>query len=487
MPDAELDLRAIVKGLSLADVRRAIYEKSYYRFFLKAWEIVEHQTELIPNWHIEFICNLLQAEAERVAGGGRRSKDLIINIPPRSGKSNLVTIFFNAWAWIQFPGLKFITASYGADLASSHSRKTRDLIESAWFQENWGDRFKIKDDINRLNEYENDKGGMRRAVGAGAGITGKGADFIIIDDPQDPRRAYSETERDEVNRWYDQTIYTRLNDQAVGVRVIVMQRLHENDLVGHVLSHSRDDFRRITIPAEMDREFDIHPPELKKEYRDGLYFPERFPRDVLNNFRKVLGARGYANQMGQSPAPDAGQIFKREWFTRRWKVLPGDLDVVIQSWDMAFKDTADGSKVVGQVWGKRGGLIFLIDQIRERLDFNGTIAAFLSMTKRHPAAWKKLVEDKANGPALISSLSSKVPGIIGVPKRDSKEAASYAVTPIWESGNVILPDQPWVEEFIEEHVKFPAARDDDQVDAANQAIRELMQEPKKGSDGMLLL
>lgn len=475
-----------LERLNLAAVKRGIYAKDYHRFFLKAWKISEPHTPYIPNWHVPYLCSVLQAEVERIAAGRKKKQDLIINIPPRSSKSWVVTMALNAWAWINYPWLKFVTSSYNANLATDHSRRTRAIIESPWFVNNWIGKFNIVHDVNRLNEFENDRGGFRKAVGTGAGITGKGGDIIIADDPLDPQAAYSEAERNQVNQWWDTTMYSRLNDQETGLRIIVCQRLHHDDLVGHVLRKMPGRYRVIRIPGEIKTQgFSVAPRELAKNYEKGLFFPKRFSIPVLADMKVSYGGTGYANQIGQEGSQDSGSIFKRAWFQRRWKVLPAKMHQVIFSWDMAFKDKKDSSYVVGQVWGRVGALYFLMHQVREKLDFPATIAAFRGLCIKFPEAIAKIVEDKANGPAVVAMLKSSIPGIIAAPKTASKEEASHAAAPIWEAGNVVLPsDGSWVEEFIDEHIRFPQAKYNDSVDAANQALLYFHGKKTQGIEGM---
>ena len=204
------------------DLVRSICKDSYYEFFNIAWEVLEPTTALIPNWHIKYLCDLLQCEIERIANDKPKDRDIIINVPPRSLKSSIATVFLNAWAWIKYPQLKFITASYSEKLAVQHSVATRRLIESEWYREHFGYSFKLTSDQNVKSWFENDKTGMRKAVGVGSGITGSGGDVIIADDPINPDLAMSEVERKNCIEWYNQTLYSRLNNQAIGLKVVVM-------------------------------------------------------------------------------------------------------------------------------------------------------------------------------------------------------------------------------------------------------------------------
>jgi len=456
---------------SIKDIDKRLAEKYYYQFFQQAWgEVLEPETPLELNWHIEYLCNHLQEKVTRVGRKLPKTKDTIANIPPRTLKSRIFTITLNAWAWVHWPCMKFISASYNADLAGDHSAETKFLVESDWFKSNWG-RIEISQDTKAKSKFKNTKSGFRYAVGVGGGVTGLGGDVIIFDDPTDPEQAFSDAFRERANRWLDNTFYNRLNDARYGIRLGVMQRLHENDMTGYILSKYRDEWDHICIPGEyIEGSYEVYPQELKSNYEDGLFFPKRISRKILDGHKK-RGSLYYANQIGQAPAPAEGLIYKREWFQRRYTIPPEGFDEVIQSWDFAFKDMKESSFVVGEIWGRKGSLCFLLYQIREKLDFLGSVAAFRRLTQMYPRALKKLVEDKANGPAIINYLKREIMGIIPVPKKDSKEAMAHSVTPMFEAGNVILPKEAWVDEvFVPEFLKFPRSKYDDQHDCTAQAL-----------------
>lgn len=472
---------AKIKLLVLREEKeRRLCERSYYEFFKRAWKVLEPETPLLDNWHVKYLCDLLQAEVERIAARKPKDRDIIINISPRSAKSYIVSICFAPWAWTRFPHLKFINSSHSRDLSTDHSVESRRLIQSAWYQRKWGSAFRLTSDQNVKTFYRNNRGGKRYSTSVKGGPTGHGADIVICDDLLDPKKARSEAERKTANDHYGKTLFSRLNDQTIGLRVIVMQRLHEDDPTGHVLVKNPDKYRNICIPAEFNEEDpkssnSVQPPELKKFYKDGLFFPERFTREFLNEALKGLGAVEYAGQYLQRPSPPEGNIFKRA----NWKFydeLPPKLDVVIQSWDMTFKDTDGTDYVVGFVIGRAGSGIYLIARIRRRMSFTETIRAFVSLTQTHPQARKKLIEDKANGPAVEDTLKNEIQGIKMVPPRGSKTERAHAVSYLQECGNCYLPNpekNAWVYDFMEELEAFPNGKNDDQVDAYTQGLDEL--------------
>jgi hypothetical protein len=295
-------------------LNKTLCEMSFYEFFKQAWHIVEPAIQLSSNWHHKYICDALQEEAERIIAKKPKTKDIIINVPFRSTKSLIVTVMFPVWSWIKDPKLRFITSSYSANLSIELATKSRDIIFSEWFKSRWGTIFHIKKDQNLKERYENNHMGMRRATSVGGTVTGQGGDFLIVDDPLSPQMANSATERENANEWYRTTFYSRLNSPKIGVRIIIMQRVHEDDLSGFLLDReTRLNYNHICIPATIDGE--VKPKKLENFYdENGLFWDERFGQDVLDDYKKALGSYGYAGQLMQTPTPlDSGMI-RQEWF-----------------------------------------------------------------------------------------------------------------------------------------------------------------------------
>jgi predicted phage terminase large subunit-like protein len=461
----------------LIQVNKELCKRSYYQFLLQAWSVLEPTTELISNWHIEYICNQLQNIVMDVIEGKEREHHYIINVPPRSLKSYMTSIMLNAWAWTINPSLKFITASYAQDLATDLARKTRNLIQSEWYQERWGELYQLSKDENLKMKFSNTMHGERQTTSVGGGVTGKGADIIIIDDAQDPRRANSEVERENTLKWYNETLSSRHNNPKVGTNIIVMQRLHENDLTGYLLEHNKESYYHINLPAiESD---EISPIELKEQYQDGLLMPDRFSQNMLDNQKKAMGSYGFASQYLQKPYPDEGYIIKKDWWNK-YTVLPEKFDYILHSWDMAFKETNQSDYVVGQVWGKLGANIYLLDMVRQRLDFPKTLNAVKRLVAKYPDYKYILIEEKANGAAIIQSLKKQVPAIIPIIPKESKEARVHAVAPIIEAGNVYIPvNASWIGQFINECAGFPKSTHDDIVDAMSQALNRVYNSAKR--------
>lgn len=460
-------------------------EGSYYEFFKAAWDVLEPETPFDDNWHIKYLCDILQAEIERIAERRRRERDLIINISPRSSKSTIVSICLAPWAWIKYPWLKFINSSHSMELSTEHCVKGRWLIESDWYQNNWGDRYQMKGDQNVKTHYANTRGGVRYAASVGKKISGRGADMIIPDDLIDPEECESESAIKAAVSHYN-SLYSRLNNKKVGMRVMVMQRVSEDDPTGVEMKRRPQKYRLICLPAEIiDGVSEVTPPQLKKFYVNGLMDVNRLDREILDDAKDVFGDWKYGCLYLQNPTSHSGIILKREWW-QRYDVLPPRFDKVIQVWDMTFKGENKAKKkrkpdfVVGQVWGKIGADSYLIEQVRGRWDFTETIEQVALLTQKYPEARAKYVEDKANGPAVISSLKHDIPGLIAWPPDDEpkqkewdKIARANAVTPWLKAGNVYIPNEAmkgWVYAYIDEHAIFPFGANDDQVDGTTCAL-----------------
>ena len=433
-------------------------------------------------WVHEEICDTLDQFLEDVVDG--KSPRLIICMPPRSGKSEISSRRFPAYALGRFPDLSVIACSYSADLASRFNRDVQRIIDSEGFAEVFPNvglsgknvRTNAKGSFIRTSDLFEIVGhsGSYRSTGVGGGITGQGADILIIDDPiKDRAEAGSQTIRDSVWDWYTSTAYTRLSP---GGGVIVMAtRWHMDDLIGRLVTRSDsgqgDTFKVISYPAIAEAD------EPHRKAGEALH-PSRYPLDRLLEIKKAIGSRDWAALYQQHPVPDGGAIFRADWMNR-WteSSIPPDFDMKVMSWDMTFKESKDSDFVVGQVWGVKGSSFYLIDQVRGRMDFVRTRQVFVEFTKKHPDVLAKLIEDKANGTAIINSLAVAVSGLIPITPKESKEARASAVSPLWEAGNVYIPDDsvPWAGDFVRELLEFPSGAHDDQVDAMTQALSYLAQ------------
>jgi predicted phage terminase large subunit-like protein len=478
----------------LEPVRMEKARRSLKAFMMQAWPVLEPGTEFVERIHIDAICCHLQAVTEG------RIQNLIINVPPGHAKSLLTGVFWPAWAWLEHPESRWLFSSYREPLAVRDSLKCRRLIASDWYQQRWGNRFQLRDDQNQKQRFENDRTGYRVVVPMSAG-TGERGDYVVVDDPHSVEQAASDTERTAAVEWWNGSMITRLNDLSKGHKIVIQQRLHETDLTGDLLL--RGGHEHLCLPAEFEPDRRCCTSIGWRDPRSTageLLWPQRINEAALNTLKATLGSYRYAGQFQQRPAPAGGGMLKRHWW-RYWQPrganlppvlvklpdggselrsaveLPSCFDHLIQSWDMALKDTRNSDFVVGQIQAAQGADRYLLDQIRDRLDLPGTLLAVRRLSGQWPNAHLKLVEDKANGPAVVQSLRHEIGGLVEVNPEGGKVSRAAAASPQLESGNWYLPHpllKQWVDGFIAECAAFPARANDDQVDAWSQGAKRLL-------------
>lgn len=454
-----------------------VLEGDLHAFVRYAWQVLEPHTPFVDNWHIALICKYLT----KVTDG--EINRLAINIPPGSSKSRIVTVMWPVWELLRRPWLRSLFFSYSQTLSTAHSMERRTLIESEWFKQRWGNVVALRHDHNLKSEIATTSvPGMMTATSVGGSATGKGGERLIVDDPLNPKQAASIAELANTALFWTQTLPTRLRNHEFGAIVLVMQRLAQGDPTDLALDEG---YTHLCLPMEYEPDHPyVHPEDPRTEPGE-LLCPKRFNRQTVELLKAALGSYAAAGQLQQRPAPKGGGIIKTPWW--RWytiEALPGTFDELIQSWDCSFKKTTDGSFVVGQVWGRRGAFVYLLDQVRFRGGFVDLKKAITGMSAKWPKCLRKLVEAKANGPAVIDELKATVPGLVPIETGSlDKEARLQAVAPMVESGNVFLPSQdvyPWIREFINEFENFPKGPTDDQVDATSQALQWLGQKSQEG-------
>jgi predicted phage terminase large subunit-like protein len=463
--------RKIIASRRLAEF--AIYTDSRYKM----------------NWHHELLCEYLDRFA------AKEIRRLMVFMPPRHGKSELVSRKLPAFIFGRYPDVAIIATSYTSDLAQRMNRDVQHIIDSPAYKELFPDTSLFGKNIRTVAngsylrnsdifEIVNHRGTYRGA-GVCGGITGMGGDYIIIDDPVKSREdANSLTMRDKLWEWFAGTLYTRQEKNAA--ILITLTRWHEDDLAGRLLEMAKttpgaDQWDVLNLPALCEEGL-RHPRDIRED--NVPLWEDKFNYSDLMSIKSTIGAYEWSAQYQQRPSPEGGGVFKEAWL--RWynpsalevemKAQGRGFDLMIQSWDMTFKDADSGDYVVGQVWARRGGDFYLIDQVRDKLNFTDSVAAVKMMSSKYPQAMTKLVEDKANGPAIIEHLKHEIFGLHPVQPDGSKESRAQAVTPLFESGNVYLPDPsacPWVQDFKSELLTFPSAKHDDQVDAMAYALRHL--------------
>lgn len=407
---------------------------------------------------------------------GRKQRALV-STAPRHGKSELISFWFPIWLLVRDPSTKIILCSHTADLAAHFGRRIRNYIESN--QEELGIHFPEVGTrrTTAAHRWELEEGGGLMTAGVGGPIVGRGAHALIIDDPiKNAEEARSEVIREKHMQWWQETAIHRL--EPGGFVVIVATRWHYDDLLGrlHKLSDTGEGlpFDILNLPA-LAEEND----PLGRIVGDPLW-PERFDLAALEDIRKGMTPYGWSALFQQRPTPEEGGAIKRSWWRYHQsdpQVLHDEADVVIQSWDTAFKDLAKSDYTVGQIWARKGADFYLLDQYRARTDAPTTIQKIQEFAAKYPKARAKLIEDAANGPAIYQMIHRKTPGVILVKtKGKSKDTRLSAVAPLIEAGNVYIPEESvghWIAEFKEELSAFPNGVNDDQCDATSQALNYL--------------
>jgi predicted phage terminase large subunit-like protein len=455
-------------------------ENSLKKFVQHAWPILEPVQPLEWNWHLDLICEyLVLIKNDKVrAVLGKDIEGVIFNVPPRTMKSLLITVMFPVWVWTTAPARRFMFVSYSERLSTQHSVLRRNVIASNWYQSHWSDVFTLARDQNLKSHYENSARGAMFSTAMQATATGMGGDILIFDDPLNPGQAYSEVERESVNLRFDSTFRSRINNPQTGVKIIVMQRLDERDLTGHVLAREANRWTHVRLPARMEKQEVWKSPltsEVHRRKAGELLWEARLPASVLESYKTGMGSWAFHAQYLQDPAPLTGGIIQRQW-VRYYRELPERFDFLVQSWDCTFKAAANNDFVAGQVWGRADNKYYMLPyRMYERLDFGPTKAAIKACHAKFPKAHAILIEDKANGPAIISELRQEIAGIVAVTPEGGKLTRAHAMSPLWESGSVELPDPqmfdvPWLEDYLRNICTFPKAAHDDDVDATSQAL-----------------
>lgn len=437
-------------------------------FIERSFLVLNPQSAYMPNWHIEMIAAALE---DCRLGKIRR---LIINVPPRSLKSHCASVAFPAFLLGHNPSAQILCVSYGQDLADKHALDTRNLMASQIYQDLFATR--ISRSKQAVNEFTTTRGGFRLATSVGGVLTGRGADFIIIDDPLKPEEALSDTQRKSTNDWYDHTLLSRLNDKRTGCIILIMQRLHEDDLVGHVLERPGWTVLRFPAISEVEEEHRIQTPFGRARtyirHIGAALHPEREPLETLRELRETIGEYNFAGQYQQAPAPLEGGMIKMSWFkTYKDAELPEPFEYVFQSWDTANKVTELTDYSVCTTWGVSKGRLYLLYVFRKRLEYLELKRAARTQAETFSAR-TVLIEDKASGTQLIQELIRE--GFHPVTRYSTtmdKIMRMHSVTGMIENGLVYLPEKAeWLAEYMHELTTFPNGKFDDQVDSTSQAL-----------------
>jgi predicted phage terminase large subunit-like protein len=454
----------------------------FYAFTERGFAELNPHTQFRRNWHIEVICATLEA----VAHGKLRR--VIINVPPRSLKSHCASIAFPAWLLGHNPSAQILAVSYGQDLSDKFARDCRTLMSSQFYMTLFSAR--VSPQKHATAEFETTAHGYRLATSVGGVLTGRGADIIIIDDPMKPDEAPSEVRRKAVNDFYDATLYSRQNDKANTAIVLIMQRLHEDDLVGHVLGQEPWTVLRFPAIGEEDEIYSIDGLYGRREFRRRAGEPLHADREslaTLDGIRQTLGSYNFAAQYQQSPAPLGGGIIRAEWFGHYDPAeLPDSFDLIVQSWDTAAKANELSDYTVCTTWGQKGPRIFLLHVLRKRLDYP-------ELKRAVREQWQAfgsnviLIEDKSSGMQLLQELKHE--GLYAAtayePEGD-KLMRMTSQTVIIENGFLSIPREAhWLADYLHELTSFPYAKYKDQVDSTSQALHWFNQRSLNSCQGWL--
>jgi predicted phage terminase large subunit-like protein len=512
-------LAAAPSPLSVRDRIDAVrYENSLLDFIGAAWPAIQ-PVAFKRNWHIEAICDHLEACANW------QINRLLINMPPRHMKSLTANVFFPAWVWAQNPnpdndpnyrlwirpnswrgpGVSFMHLSYESTLSTRDSVKCRQLITSPWYQRKWGHRFQLRGDQNQKTRFDNLCGGQRLATSEGGVITGEGAEMIVYDDPHNVLDVggRSNVARENTLRFWDEALPSRLNEQQHGVFVVIMQRLHPDDLSGHILANELG-WTHLCLPAvyEPNHPYPIRTRVKRKSTgeiwadprrEDEELWPERFPREALERIAKDQSMTSHvaAGQLQQRPAAAEGGMFKRDWFlvkqpmADRFSFVEARKLRLVRAWDLAWTDPEGGKEpdyTVGvlMAYDSTATIAYVLDVFRARLSPAKLEDAVMQMAAIDGTNCRiRIPQDPGAGKFVAYQLAKKLIGydVVVEPEHASKALRAAPFAAACENRFVVLAEGDWNNDFIEELCAFPNGKNDDQVDAVCAAFRACVRRP----------
>jgi len=444
----------------------AVLRNDLAAFTQRCFQTVVPGQQFLPNWHIEAIAYQLERCRRR------EIRRLIVTLPPRNLKSICASVAFPAFALGHDPALRIVCASYSQDLTAKHARDCRAVMGSAWYRRLFP-RTRIDPRKNTEGEFETTARGYRLGTSVGGTLTGRGGSLILIDDPLKPAEALSETKRRAVCEWYDSTLSSRLDRKAEDAIVLIMQRLHVDDLVGHVLDRG-EDWTHLDLPAiaEAPQEVMLGPGRIYRRGVGEVLHPEREPLSVLHDLKAAMGSQAFSAQYQQAPVPPGGALIQKDWLRSYARAPePRRGDRIVQSWDTASKASPTNDFSVCTTWLLRDQEYYLLHVLRERLEYPELRRRILAHAAQREAK-TVLIEDAGSGTHLIQDLQSegKLRPIAIRPEGD-KIVRLEAQSAVIEAGHVLLPESaPWLGDFLVEVLAFPHGRHDDQVDSLSQFL-----------------
>lgn len=532
-----IDIDSLDQNGTLLDIDREDCEEDLVDFVQGGWKYID-PNPYVPGWHIEAIADHLRAVID---GDIRR---LVINIPPRTSKSSIVSVAFPAWTWAQpkishtsGPGVQFLFASYAQSLSIRDSTKCRRLIDSPWYKDRWGKRIQLTSDQSTKIRFDNKQGGYRLATSVGGALTGEGGSIIIVDDPHNAVEMESDLVRQNTLDWWDNSLSTRLNDPKRGAYIVIMQRLHEEDLTGHILSRDIGEWTHLCLPMRYEWERhsstiigwedprgcdeegeplvlvtedgirvprDEEAQRILQEEREGLLLtPERFGEREVRLLETQLGPYQAAGQLQQRPEPKGGGIFKRDW----WQLWAEDkfppFDYILASLDTAYTEKEENDPSALTIWGifthkmnlparltfrdgsftddlnlsETAQRVMLMNAWSGRLEINELVTKVADVCKKMSVD-KLLIESKASGISVAQELRRLYGGEafsvqLMDPKSQDKVSRAYSIQHLFSEGLVYAPDRSWADMVITQCAAFPRAKHDDLVDTVTQALKFL--------------
>jgi len=461
---------------SPASMVEEILRSDLCAFIHRSFLELDPATPYSYNWHIW----LLASKLEEVRQG--KCRRLIVNIPPRHLKSHAVSIAFPAWVLGHHPSKKILTVSYAQDLSDNLARHCRTLMQSPFYRSLFDTR--LAPGHEAIRDFGTIERGYRFSTSIEGVLTGRGGDIIILDDPQKADDTISETRRKSLKAWYDNTLRSRLNSQETGAIVIVMQRLHADDLIAHVQQHERWDVLSLPAIAEQDEiyRFDTAYGRRKVRRKAGNpLHPALVSAETLIAQKEAMTDYNYSAQYQQNPQPEKGNIVQREWlkyYTSEDR--PETFGTIVQSWDTAVKDTELANFSVCTTWGVKDRKAYLLDVYRRKLTFPDLKRAVQRQAKLHDTT-VVLIEDKSSGASLIQQLHTEGLSMVQAsPILDGdKIMRLHGQTPMIEGGFVLFPKQAdWLDTYLRELLSFPSSHYDDQVDSTVYALAWINKNPR---------
>jgi predicted phage terminase large subunit-like protein len=443
--------------------------QDFSTFVMKVFETVSPGDEFLPNWHIDAMVHA----AELVIAG--QINRLITTVAPRHLKSIIFSVALPAYLLGRDPTMRIICVSYSSELAIKHAIDFRAVMASAWYRRAFPKTMVSREKDTQFETMTTARG-YRYATSLGGTLTGRGADLIILDDPQKPEEALSEAHRNNAGQWFDTTLLSRLDSKSKGAVVIVMQRLHEDDLAGRLFGKGGWEHLKIAAIAEKDESVVVGPRRLHKRMAGAVIDPRRESLEDLERLKQSMGELFFSAQYQQEPIPLAGNLIKAEWFKDYDTApTPSGNDLLVISIDTAMKGAPSADYSVATVWLARGEKAYLLDLWRERVDYPELRRAVHRLKEKYPTA-VVLIEDKGSGTSLIQDLRSENKAPIPINPEGDKVTRLAAVSVQFESGAIWFPKgAPWLSTLKAELLGFPNVRYDDQVDSISQALSWLKQ------------